>query len=220
MGELITKGELARRAHVSPSAVSKALARGTLKRALVGKKIDPEHAEVTAFLKRQLDNRRDKLLEKEGAVAPSPSKFNPSVPTEEEIMATRKLLTEDVRRLESMPFIDVIRTFGTEKNLIEFLKAINLIERISEQRVKNAESEGLLVSRELVQRGIIDRVNTAHTRLLTDGAKSISREIFTMVKAGKTEEDCEVFTRQQMTRFLKPMKDTVDRVIENTDKEE
>jgi hypothetical protein len=89
---------------------------------------------------------------------------------------------------------------------VDFLKALKLIESINTDRLKNAQTEGILVARELVQIGVIDVVDTAMRKLLAAGCKKIARSAHTMSKAGETLEDIETEVRDEIGQYVKNIK--------------
>ena len=87
------------------------------------------------------------------------------------------------------------------------------IEDINEKRLKNAQTKGELVSRELVKLGVIDPIDAAHIKLLTDGAKTIARRVTAMHDAGRPLDDVEKFVKNQITSFIRPIKAKVARAL-------
>ena len=89
------------------------------------------------------------------------------------------------------------------------------IEEINEKRLKNAATQNELVSRHLIKVGVIEPIETAHIKLLTDGSKTIARRSLAMAGAGRSVEDIERFVSNQITSFIKPIKAKVTRTLKN-----
>jgi hypothetical protein len=98
---------------------------------------------------------------------------------------------------------------------VDWLTATQKIEGINEKRLKNASTKGELVSRHLVKVGVIDHIESAHIRLLTDGAKTIARRTVAMRDAGSSVEDIETFVREHMTSHIRPAKNKIARTMRN-----
>ena len=124
-------------------------------------------------------------------------------------------IPEDIQAFADMTLRELIEKFGTVTHFNDWLKATNEIEKINERRIKNAASEGELVSRELMKVGVIDPFNAAHRRMLTDGAKTIAVRASAMAKAGRSVEDVEKFVADQISSFIKPVKSRVARALRN-----
>ncbi len=82
-------------------------------------------------------------------------------------------------------------------------------------RLKNAATKKELVSRKLIQVGVLDQIEACHNKLLTDGAKTIARRVIAMHDGGRRIEDCEVFASNQISSFIKPMKEKIAKALEN-----
>jgi len=124
-------------------------------------------------------------------------------------------IPDDIREFLDMTLRDLVDKFGTDVRLLDWLKATKEIENINEKRLKNAKTQGELVSRELVKHGIISPIESAHIKLLTDGSKTIARRSSAMATAGRPLEDIEKFVIDQISSFIRPVKAKVRRAIKN-----
>lgn len=122
---------------------------------------------------------------------------------------------EYIGELADMTLRDLIMQFGTDVRFVDWLKATKEIEMINEKRLKNAESEGTLVSRRLVKVGILEPLDSAHVKLLTDGVKTIARRTVAMHDSGRDLADIEDFISDQVSSFLKPVKAKVARTLKD-----
>jgi hypothetical protein len=114
-----------------------------------------------------------------------------------------------------MTLRELITRFGTDVRFVDWLKATQSIEAINEKRLKNAQTKGELVSRHLVKIAIIEPIESAHIKLMTDGAKTIARRAAAMAQAGKPVAEIEAFAVDQISSFIKPVKAKVDRALRN-----
>lgn len=128
-----------------------------------------------------------------------------------------KDLPEDIQKLAHLSLSELVKIFGTDTCFIDWLNARKTIEIVHEKRIKNAAIENTLVSRELMKRGVIEPIEQAHVKLLTDGAKTISKRIFSMIEAGRTVEECEAYVRDQVSGFIRPLKAKIRRTMKSTD---
>lgn len=122
---------------------------------------------------------------------------------------------EDILSFAEMTLRQLIERFGTDTAFCDWLKATKSIEDINEKRLKNAATEGELVSRHLVKVGIIDPINEAHIRMLADGSKNIAVNMIAMHDSGSTLSDCEKFVAEQISSFIRPVKSKVSRALMN-----
>lgn len=207
MAELITKGELAKRAGVSPSAITK-VCRGSVAPAMVGKKIDADHRSVIEYIARHAHipphNRGGHKM-----AQPSRGKYaKVDAP-----MVEKRVVPANITEYADRTLREIIAEFGTDAVFLDFLRATKEIEVIQERRIKNAKAVGDLVSRELVKRGIIDPVDSMLTRLFTDGSKTITRRATALHDSGKPQSEIEEFVRDQITSFVRPMKARIKRTL-------
>ena len=133
------------------------------------------------------------------------------IPQDDQIFA----VPEDIQAFADMTLRELVEKFGTDIRFLDWLKATKSIEDINEKRLKNAETKGELVSRKLVKHGILDPIESAHVKLLTDGSKTIARRATAMHGSGRDMEDIEKFVAEQITSFLRPMKAKIARTLKN-----
>jgi len=124
-------------------------------------------------------------------------------------------IPENIEPFVDMTLRELIKKFGTVFAFNEWLSAVKRIEDINEKRLKNANTEGDLVSRKLVERGIIDPIEAMHRKLLTDGAKTIAQRSKTLFEAGSELLEIEEFTRKHISTFIKTVKGKVRKSIKN-----
>ncbi len=115
-------------------------------------------------------------------------------------------IPEDIRAFVDMTLRELLERFGTDIRFSDWLGATQKIEGINEKRLKNAETEGRLVSRELVKTAIIDRIDGVFVRMLSDGAKTIASRAHTMALAGADLAEVRGMVEDQLGSFIRPAK--------------
>jgi hypothetical protein len=116
------------------------------------------------------------------------------------------------------PYVDLtlrelITRFGTDYQFVEWLKAINLIEGIQEKRLKNLKTQGELIHRQLVEDYLISPINTAHTQMLADGAKTLAAKAIELRDSGDGAVEIEKEIRDRLSSFIKPMKRKIKKAL-------
>lgn len=122
-------------------------------------------------------------------------------------------LPKDIRELAHMTLHDLVEIFGTDLHFVDWLKATRELEVIHDKRLKNRKVEGTLVDRELVRQGVLNPVDAAHKKLLTDGARTLARRISTKALSGSSVEECEAHISEYISGFIKPLKREIARVL-------
>lgn len=115
-------------------------------------------------------------------------------------------IPEDIQHVADMTLRDLIARYGSNTRFGDWLKALKDLEVIEGQRIKNAVSEGRLVSRELVRDGVISHIDATFRQMLTDGAKTIAQRVIALHDSGAEPGECEELVRDQIQSFIKPMK--------------
>lgn len=80
-------------------------------------------------------------------------------------------------------------------------------------KMRNDETAGRLIPRDLVIAAVINPLETEQSRLLTDGCQTIAGLMFAEFKAGGTLEDCERILREQLTKFIRARKANIARLL-------
>lgn len=206
---------------VTPQAINKAV-KGVLEPALIGGRIDLDHENAVEYLNRT-DRGNPQSAEKK-----KPYKRGHAAKAENEKKEALKEFAApsdgkihevpaDIEAFADMTLRELIQRFGTDTAFCDWLKATKEIESINEKRLKNAQTMGELVSRDLIKVGIIEPIDSANIKLLTDGAKTMSVRGVAMHEAGKGVEEIEKFFSKQMTSFIRPVKAKVDRMMKKID---
>ena len=120
---------------------------------------------------------------------------------------------EDIQSFADMTLRDLIARFGTDTRFVDWLGATQKIEMINEKRLKNAEAEGKLISRDLVKRAVIDQIDAVFVQMLTDGAKTMSGRAHAIAKAGGGADEVKKMIEDQLTSLIRPAKSRMRRAL-------
>jgi hypothetical protein len=232
--ELITKANFAKLAGVTPVAITYATKPSRpLYKATVGEgrkmRIDPNHPAAVAYLNDFTQKKPAVTVSVNGGdgmpydeFIKEPAKVGAGAAKE----ARKKLslynidpadVPDNMQDFADMTIREVVAKFGTDYRMVDYLRALKEIETIDERRIKSAKMRGELVHRDLITRGVLDPIDSAHRKMLTDGAKTIARRSVAMIGAGKDADELEKFIAEQITSFIKPAKAKIKRALENVD---
>jgi hypothetical protein len=152
--------------------------------------IKPKQAKKKATDKKPSTGKVNKVGPPAGKKVKEKTKKQKAADKEKDIESADKTIDipADITDFLHMTLKDVVDQFGTSTGFVDWLKATKDIEMINEKRLKNAQTMGELVSRKLVKIGIIDPIESAHIKLMTAGAKTITVRLDAMSKAGRTHE--------------------------------
>lgn len=120
-------------------------------------------------------------------------------------------LPEDLREFRGWTLEQLLMRFGTHTGFKEWLRSVKEMEAIEEKRLKNDQTRGNLVDKELIGR-VLDIFDTQHMRLLSDGAKSITADVVGKHQAGVLIEDIETYVSNRIGTFITAAKNKVARL--------
>lgn len=115
-------------------------------------------------------------------------------------------IPQDIQMFADMTLRELVERFGTDVRFADWLNATQKIETINEKRLKNAETEGRLVSRALVKSAVVDPIDAVFVRMLTDGASTIASRCQAMAKAGSDLTELRAMVEDQLGAFIRPAK--------------
>lgn len=118
--------------------------------------------------------------------------------------------SEDLKDLTEL-LLPLVERFGTDTRFADWLSSLKDIELIREKRLKNGETEGGLISRELVKTFVFGAIEAANKRLLGDAAKTIASKVYNSTRAKGTLEEAQRLVRDEISKQLKPLKTTAAR---------
>jgi len=118
--------------------------------------------------------------------------------------------SEDLKGLTELldPLVD---RFGTDIRFSDWLSSLKDIELIREKRLKNGETEGGYISRELVKNFVFGALESFSKRLLGDASKAIVTKVANIVRANGSLEEAQRIAREEISKQLKPVKVTAAR---------
>lgn len=205
MKNLVTRAELAEMLGVTKSYVTR-LCNGKLAGACSGKMVDKDHPAVQAKLRMKAAGKMPKAGKPRG-----PAK-NSQKPAETEDLPPDVDLSElpdEIQKLAHLPLFEIVRRFGTRASFEKWLTLIQKIEAINEKMLKNAETQNRLVSRDMVLGSIVEPTDAFLIKLLTDGRRTICRNMYTMCQAGEPLSEAEKKYEELMSAMIKPLKNRI-----------
>lgn len=231
--KLVSRVKFAESCGVNPSAVTRACAPGkALAAACEGKRIDANHPDALTYRRKRQEAavaaelgvsaaKARKIAERVSPAVPAEPTPWPSAPAPPPAPTAAPPIPEadevppEIAAFADMTLRELIRRHGTDIRFLDWLKALKEIEIIQEKRLRNAERSGELVSVQLVRDGVIDVFNTAHLRIMGDGAKKIASGVKSKALAGATTQELQDFVADVLASFLNPVKNKVVRTLRN-----
>lgn len=170
-----------------------------------GRGLDADHPKLRAWLKKRQAGATTSTS-KPDSEQPTPTKGRrdraPAALPEEPIPDGWERLTLD--QVAKMPIKDLVQRFGHVDTLRSWLDAAKKAADTRAVDLKNDESKGLLISRDLVRTHVFGAMEASHVRLLGDAPKSITRRVYAMAKAAEPIEQAERVVRDMIGSHLKP----------------
>lgn len=188
--KIVTQKEFAELAGVSPPAVSKAIKAG----------------KIPVTDRRRIDVEDEKCVEYLASKG-----VNLSAPEHEQkparkILVGRSAMFSQRERQDD----DDNGSFAPSRRDLEMKK---LAADAQFRELKNAQMESRLVAREAIVRGVWNPLETFLVRILTDGAKTMAATVHPLVKSDGTREEVEVALRQELTSFIVPLKEAIQKTL-------
>lgn len=228
MPRLISRAELSRLARVSGAAITKAC-RGSLSAAKVLEGIDLEHAAVRAYL-------ADKGVEVPPALAQTTMAETAQNLTESQTSTTdpdekkakgrtvprrrRKIFpeiegmsAEDIAQLDDLTLRQVAQRFGHILGFKVYVENGVARERWREKKLRNDESDGRLIPRDLVEIHIMEALRDLNSRLLEDAPRTVASKVLSAARAGATLEEVERIFTDEMSSQLNPVKERIAKAL-------
>lgn len=230
---LLTKAEFARLCGRSKAAITKAI-RGSLQEALVGDRLDVDHAAARLYLAAcgkkvppaQRPTRSAKRVssspsaptdstesDDSGSADPTERRPKGSLPPPRLNRDRGLEQLAELPRYRDLTFRELTERWGTFRVFSDLLDALKTIEDIRKTHLHNEETEGSLISRDLVRTSIFGGIESAFKRLLTDAPRTIAGRVLAMGKSGASVEEAERVVREIIGGHLKVVKATAVRVL-------
>lgn len=211
---LMSKSEFARFCRVSPTSVANACKK-SLKAALYGQRIDADHPDAVKYRIRNVSR-----WEAQEALKAEMKKEAPSRGWKAKKEAEAKehgdvdvAVPEDIMEFADWTLHEILTKFGTNTRFQDWLRSLKTMAEIDEKWIKSATSKGELVSRKLVKDHIIGPFDAAHIKMMTDGAKTITKRALSMHDSGRDQKDIEEFVSDQIGSFIRPLKKKIERAF-------
>jgi hypothetical protein len=106
-----------------------------------------------------------------------------------------------------------VKQFGSVTGFKDWLFSLKQIEDIREKRLRNEESEGRLISRELVKTHVFGAIEATNRRLLGDSPKTIARRVYALANSGVVIEEGERTVREIISSHLGLVKTQVTKAL-------
>lgn len=211
----ISRAELARTKGVSGAAITKACKTKLADACLPGGRIDLDHPAVQAYLGSAVAIDAPTPPEQPSKTKPELRAARARQPRREQPTPAAPSAGADEKPLEELTVREVAERFGTTQAFKDYLDALKKVVDIREKDLKNDETEGRLIERELVKTHVFGAIEAANRRLLTDAPKTVSRRIYALAKSGATLEEAEKTVREILSSTIAPVKATASRVLRN-----
>lgn len=213
--EFVTRADLAGRAGVSRSAITKAC-KGRLADACAGPRIDLRHPAVLEYL----DGKGVPLPDPPKAKSKKKrtSRKHPDGLDDPRLDSPDESVQDELERLEpyaSMTLREIAERFPTRRAFADRQQQVKRAEEIRRLRLENDETEGNLISREFVKTHVFGALEGLHQRLLRDLPKTAARRLQASVKSGDALEEQERILRDLIGRQLTPARAEATRKLRN-----
>ena len=218
--KLVTKAEFARICGVKAPNLTP-MYKNKLKDILTNNRIDLNHPKAINYMKRRgIDPTKIKREKVRGVGRGSISK-RMVVPEKKQAKKSKKKsktkldpetedflndIPDDIRKVAHLSLIEIVRIFGTDVRLSDWLASVKKIEDIAEKQLKNQTARGQLISREFVRTRIFDLIETSYTRLLSDSPRTIVARLNELFESGETKEAQELIVRDIISTQIKGIK--------------
>jgi hypothetical protein len=107
----------------------------------------------------------------------------------------------------------VAERWGTNREYVAWLEAYVKQQRGCGDWLKNQQTRGSLIERELVHRQVFTHIASLQHRILTDATRTIVARIYPMAKAGDSPEHAEREVRELLSKQLKSLRSMVLRAL-------
>jgi hypothetical protein len=150
---------------------------------------------------------------------PPPPKPAPAQPARTDVAPPDSLLfdvgklPENLHELLDLSLREIVERHGTETRIIQLLDIRKKIEDIRSKELDNDETEGKLVSRELVQTHVLGAFDAAFRRMLENASKTCAREIYSACKNDMPPESAEATVRGILSRELQVAKTAASKAL-------
>jgi hypothetical protein len=229
MPRVLSRAEFARLAKVSKAAITKACGAG-LAPACTADRVDAEHPAAIAYLKRRgvaiaRSDRAPTKAKKRAAPAPAaptaspkPAKTRRPAPTAPGPKPIEQVAADEPGELDAYAeeLDRLVRRYGTARNFRDWLLALKDIETIRKTRLDNEQTEGRLISRDLVKGHVFGLLDALSRRLLNDFPKTATRRCYANAESKVAVEESEKMVVELMASMLEPVKTTTAKLLRDS----
>ena len=235
--KLISKADFSRQYSISQSMVTK-LSKGSLLKAMVGKRIDIAHPTVELYLAKKLKRKQTaetkaakSIDDLQAAAEAAPASQLTVLPTATapKVRRGRPKAVKDVisdgfmqppdddelGQFAEMKLKTLLKRYGTLGQFKDLLSATKLIEEILAKRISNAKASGDLISREHVHAHVFGAIESILIRLIQDSPRTIAARVIIALESGDTPEDVEVIIRDLLSSQIRGMKKEVTKGLQS-----
>jgi hypothetical protein len=108
---------------------------------------------------------------------------------------------------------EIVEQYGSVTGFIDFVEARKKIADTRRVELQNAETEGHLISRELVKTHVFGVIDAVTRRLLSDVCKNLTRRAYSMALSGAPIEEAQRVASELITATLAPMTKSAARTL-------
>lgn len=119
----------------------------------------------------------------------------------------------DIEGLAQMTLQEIIERWGTEARFRDLLEARKRLGEIVEKDLKNDETIGRLIDRDLVKTHVFGLIDSLLKQLFRDAATNIARTTYGMARGGKSLEEAETTVRDILASHVKDVKAKAAKVL-------
>lgn len=216
MGTTVNRARFAALAMVSKPAITKAVREGRLL-LTEGGRIDIEDSRSIEYLSKHV-GREDSASIRESAPSIQARGKSAKKKLAKKKLAKKKLAKKKPAKKTTTAKENAaaIKKLTEEERVRQSIEMKKLEGQALAIKLKNDETVGKIIPRDLVRRAILEPLETEQVRLLSDGSSSIVALLFPAIRGNCTPEEAEKIVRDQLSTFIKARKRTIIRMLKNT----
>lgn len=211
--ELISKVEFARRAGITPSAVTQLTKEGKkLNGALVGPRLDIDSEAARRYAH---ENELDLTAPHKKETVPAPNSKGKKAKAAVEEGPDMPGSDTPILPLFDMTLRELTVLFGTDLRFKEWTLGRKNLAEIRKKDLEYEEAIGKVVSRQVIKAGVFEPIDQAFRRMLTDAARTIASQVSAHAKAGGDPVEAEKLVREVLASHIRPSKAKAVRTLKS-----
>lgn len=235
MSHLISRANLARMLGISKPAVTKHCTNGWAA-ACEGNRVDTDHPAIQEWAAKHGVNlpRPDRVATKAAKAPPAPPPEPTDVPKpvktrgpkptrqrpEEETLPEQP---DDEGSLDDLFDLNqlvrpLLERFKSAPAAREWAKFQSILATTEGRKLANAQTRGLVISREFVRAQVIGLIDGMTSRLLADVPKTLCRQLYALARSGAPVEEAEKTTRALLGKQIGSVKTQAEKAILHGDR--